>query len=184
MRTIPAKPTVYGGLQFRSRLEAKWAAFFDTLGWPHEYEPMDLAGWIPDFLLKLDTPVLVEVKPATTIEEMFSYTAKIDAADTSYEVLIVGASPIFDDGCGLPFIGLTREGEHRWGTGWGGAWAFSCDGKHFGFCHEQGSYQCRVCGRYDGDHHLHPLNGPRGDDLEMRWRAAANATQWKSPRNH
>jgi hypothetical protein len=28
-------PTVYGSVQFRSRLEAKWAAFFDAMGGPH-----------------------------------------------------------------------------------------------------------------------------------------------------
>jgi hypothetical protein len=55
-------PTVYRDVQFRSRLEAKWAAFFDFLGWRWEYEPFDLAGWIPDFLL-VDAGVLVEVKP-------------------------------------------------------------------------------------------------------------------------
>jgi hypothetical protein len=39
-----AIPTVYKGVQMRSRLEARWAAFFDELGWPWEYEPVDLAG--------------------------------------------------------------------------------------------------------------------------------------------
>jgi hypothetical protein len=29
--SIPAIPTVYRGQQFRSRLEARWAAFFDLL---------------------------------------------------------------------------------------------------------------------------------------------------------
>jgi len=31
MYTIPAIPTRYNGVNFRSRLEAKWAAFFDLL---------------------------------------------------------------------------------------------------------------------------------------------------------
>ncbi len=26
-------------------------AFFDLLDWPHEYEPLDLNRWMPDFLL-------------------------------------------------------------------------------------------------------------------------------------
>lgn len=32
-------PTMYKGIQFRSRLEARWAVFFDTLGIKWEYEP-------------------------------------------------------------------------------------------------------------------------------------------------
>lgn len=34
-----AIPTQYKGVQFRSKLEAKWAVFFDTLGIEWEYEP-------------------------------------------------------------------------------------------------------------------------------------------------
>ncbi|MEA2669684.1 MAG: hypothetical protein QOJ33_2618, partial [Chloroflexota bacterium] len=30
---MDAIPTTYDGVNFRSRLEAKWAAFFDLLGW-------------------------------------------------------------------------------------------------------------------------------------------------------
>ena len=46
-------PTRYKSILFRSRLEARWAAFFDLMGWQWEYEPIDLEGWTPDFLLKL-----------------------------------------------------------------------------------------------------------------------------------
>ena len=66
---IKAIPTVYGARQFRSRLEAKWASFFDSCTWPFEYEPFDLGGWSPDFLLNGDTKVLVEVKPITRIDD-------------------------------------------------------------------------------------------------------------------
>lgn len=31
--------TIYNGYRFRSRLEARWAVFFDTLGVQYEYEP-------------------------------------------------------------------------------------------------------------------------------------------------
>lgn len=47
-----AIPTAYGGVNFRSRLEARWAAMFDLLGWRWEYEPLDLDGYIPDFLVR------------------------------------------------------------------------------------------------------------------------------------
>ncbi len=39
----------YGGIWFRSRLEAQWACFFDQAKWKWDYEPMDLAGWTPTF---------------------------------------------------------------------------------------------------------------------------------------
>jgi hypothetical protein len=65
--TIAAIPTLYRGRMYRSRLEARWAAFFDRLGWAHEYEPFDLGPWSPDFLLT-DMSVLVEVKPATQFD--------------------------------------------------------------------------------------------------------------------
>jgi len=59
-----AIPTVYKGIRFRSRLEAKWARVFDILGENWEYEPIELNGWIPDFVLAGgEKPILVECKP-------------------------------------------------------------------------------------------------------------------------
>ncbi len=46
-------PTKYNGVQFRSRLEATYAAFFDLVGWRWDYEPVDLDGWIPDFWIRI-----------------------------------------------------------------------------------------------------------------------------------
>lgn len=72
MRTTP-KPiqTRYAGCHFRSRLEARYAVFFDRLGIQWEYEPEGYAtpdGWyLPDFLLHLHRPVLFEVKPLSEI---------------------------------------------------------------------------------------------------------------------
>lgn len=48
--------TKYKGYRFRSRLEARWAVFFETLGCSWEYEPegFDLNGlyYLPDFKVK------------------------------------------------------------------------------------------------------------------------------------
>ena len=49
-------PTEYKGHLFRSRLEARWAVFFDACGVEWEYEPegFDLGDgvrYLPDFLL-------------------------------------------------------------------------------------------------------------------------------------
>lgn len=48
--------TIYNGYRFRSRLEARWAVFFDTLGIQYEYEPegfklSDGTMYLPDFYL-------------------------------------------------------------------------------------------------------------------------------------
>lgn len=73
-----AHPTTYAGVRFRSRLEARWAAFFDVVGWKWEYEPIDLPGWSPDFRVEFKCGhskcsgshvLLVEVKPYHSIEE-------------------------------------------------------------------------------------------------------------------
>ena len=59
--------TNYNGYRFRSRLEARWAVFFDALGVKFQYEPegFDLGaeGWyLPDFRLP-EQGVFVEIKP-------------------------------------------------------------------------------------------------------------------------
>jgi hypothetical protein len=75
---IKSHPTLYKGTMFRSRLEARWAAFFDLAGWEWQYEPIDLMGWTPDFYVRFHCghsecdgyhDLLVEVKPYFTIDQ-------------------------------------------------------------------------------------------------------------------
>lgn len=62
--------TSYQGCRFRSRLEARWAVFFDALGIRWEYEPqgyvLDGTPYLPDFELQLPRErfVFAEVKHA------------------------------------------------------------------------------------------------------------------------
>lgn len=54
--STPAIETTYKGFRFRSRLEARWAIFFDHLGLEWEYEPegFDMGEdgrYLPDFRL-------------------------------------------------------------------------------------------------------------------------------------
>lgn len=72
-QTIKPIETRYKGYRFRSRLEARWAVFFDALGvkWEYEKEGYDLgdAGWyLPDFWLP-DFDCFVEVKPDIPTKE-------------------------------------------------------------------------------------------------------------------
>jgi len=88
---MPGIPTEYAGIRFRSRLEAKWAAFFDLMGWRWTYEPFDLAGYIPDFSIAATVPLLVEVKPATTREQLETAAERIVAAGWVEPFVVVGA---------------------------------------------------------------------------------------------
>ncbi len=73
--TVKAIQTRYAGCHFRSRLEARWAVFFDALGISWEYEPQgyqhepwaDGTVWryLPDFYLP-DLGCFVEVKGNTS----------------------------------------------------------------------------------------------------------------------
>lgn len=67
MRSIPTR---YAGCHFRSRLEARWAVFLDTLDveWQYEPEGFDMGGagyYLPDFRIDLEGrgPGWLEVKP-------------------------------------------------------------------------------------------------------------------------
>lgn len=71
MADIKPIETVYKGFRFRSRLEARWAIFFDRLNLRYEYELEGFrlpsgAGYLPDFFLP-DLDVHVEIKPHRTI---------------------------------------------------------------------------------------------------------------------
>lgn len=43
---------IYDGLEFKTRLEAQWAAFFDLAGWSYWTNPVAVNDWRPDFKLK------------------------------------------------------------------------------------------------------------------------------------
>lgn len=72
---MKAIQTRYAGLRFRSRLEARWAVFFDALGVAWEYEPQgfDLGHgvlYLPDFRVIYpgqDRPWWFEVKPLLSL---------------------------------------------------------------------------------------------------------------------
>jgi hypothetical protein len=64
--------TLYNGYLFRSRLEARWAVFFDTLDIAYEYEKegydLGTAGWyLPDFWLPVQK-CWIEIKGADPTE--------------------------------------------------------------------------------------------------------------------
>lgn len=93
--------TVYNGYHFRSRLEARWAVFFDAAGVKYEYEPEgfeleDGTKYLPDFYLPT-FGVYAEVKPS--LEKLLEDGEKIskcieaNGSPLSKGILILGQIP-------------------------------------------------------------------------------------------
>ena len=116
--------TIYKGYRFRSRLEARWAVFFDTAGIEYQYEPEgyvlpDGSMYLPDFYLpnvggrahNMDKKGLyVEVKGELT-ETDFNKIRLFCGADDSGQplrsVLIVGQVPnVFDERGAMVYDGF------------------------------------------------------------------------------
>lgn len=168
-------PTLYRGTQFRSRLEARWAAFFDSIGWPWAYEPIDLKGYIPDFVLEFVKPLLVEVKPAMTLDELREATGKIERSGWAGEALIVGGALLEPDAVN-PVLGLLGSPiGPRIGVDWDRGRGFRClSCGDLSVLHESYGWQCRGCGAGGGNAHVGDADG-----LVEAWAAAGNRVQWR-----
>lgn len=97
---IKAIETVYNGYKFRSRLEARWAVFFDTLSIEYQYEPegfdMDGTWYLPDFWMpKWDC--WIEIKPRIpkfTLPRSEDYIKyQMLTRGTGKVVLLIGGTP-------------------------------------------------------------------------------------------
>lgn len=108
---MKAIQTEYKGYRFRSRLEARWAVFFDACGVEWEYEPegYDLGDgvyYLPDFLLhgvdgRDGGDIYVEVKGQMTAEDIVKIKRFIKEGDAYGKfdpaLLIVGNIPAGED---------------------------------------------------------------------------------------
>lgn len=193
MSGIPAIPTTYNGVAFRSRLEARWAAMFDVLGWTWEYEPLDLHGTVPDFVLTFPVPMLVEVKPLVVLDLGWcaDHIAKIDSCGWKGEVLLLGATmhETPDD----INVGFMRNAEIQ-NSGWvGNLWRpaqITWCADHWSPHAIGGTWGCRTgaCAKVS-QHPYYPRRsrekfhvGMHFDDrtrLIGAWRAAGNRVQWR-----
>ena len=171
-----AIPTMYKGVQMRSRLEARWAAFFDTVGWQWNYEPPEFAGWIPDFqITTTGLPLLVEVKPAGDLADVHGQEAVRDIqrclTGKPYESVILGNAPFTVDG--LTYLGWMPEPDQG-GMSWDRAAVGTIIGDQLCLCHSSGSFRCRICGADEGWCAAMPPT-----ELEACWAKACNLTQWR-----
>lgn len=174
-------PTKYAALQFRSRLEAKWARFFDLCGWTWSYEPYDLAGWIPDFALGDKLQTLVEVKPVMSVTELWEPDVeKIERnTATTDNVIVLGADPTtWLDGSAVdaaPCIGWSvYNGDLHFGWTEGNDLPGLCcmDNAWISYVwHEMQHKQSRVSGGWNVPMDARTM-------LLTYWRQACNDTQW------
>lgn len=138
MTAIKYIPTEYSGLQFRSRLEARWAVFFDTLGveWRYEHEGYQLpSGWyLPDFWLPR-SQVFVEIKGTYPTGQEQKLASELGEA-TKQKVVIMNG----DIGRWLP-PNSDHESGHLMAPNWDNGYAPT-------ICHTCGvfgfEYECRA----------------------------------------
>lgn len=113
-KTIKPIQTHYKGYHFRSRLEARWAVFFDAIGWQWEYEPegFDLGEgdfYLPDFrLICAEENLWVEIKAKAPNELEWRKAWKLAEQSQTRVVFGVGLPEPYEI-CGLngvtPFFG-------------------------------------------------------------------------------
>lgn len=156
---IAAHPTYYRSTRFRSRLEARWAAFFDLLQWQWQYEPIDFKDWVPDFHVEFPCghsecagshAFYAEVKPYYTLQEFAGHPVARGDCSQRYGL----------DGMRLGINPSVVYTEFAHGAG----------------------------GNFYGDEELFLQWGHPKDPVEMPgftwdvhalWREAGNLTQWK-----
>lgn len=205
--TVKAIPTTYKGTEFRSRLEARWACFFEWIGWDYTYEPFDGDGYIPDFLIHGDSPLLVEVKPAVTRHDFNDPIPKLERGLQSWthDILIVGASPLprLTSSSGWDFLvaGLLGErlalagpaliaeqlggvvigeglADDRREWDWSTAHWMKCrECKRPAVFHDYQWYGGRPCGHAEGDHLMGHLDRTF---IVAGWATASNTTKWRA----
>lgn len=99
--------TRYHGCRFRSRLEARWAVFFDRLGVRWEYEPQGYRlgsngkPYLPDFVLP-DLNTFVEVKGDPKKLDLGLLAAATETRTEQCFVLVLGPVPTYDSSEGVP----------------------------------------------------------------------------------
>lgn len=160
MKNIKAIQTFYRGYKFRSRLEARWAVFFDSLNIPWLYEEeglsIDNEWYLPDFYLP-DCKQFFEVKGIMSDKDESKIKALISkgySVTIGYDNGRFQACDYGEDGFELSEIG--------------DSWLCQCVYcKKYWFLGSILSYECQCCGIYDGDSGFIPIMD--GDNDFGKW---------------
>lgn len=168
--------TEYKGTRFRSRLEARWAAFFDLIGWRWTYEPIDAGGWIPDFMIHGEKPFLVEVGPCATDDDYRAKAAK-PLRHIEHPTLIVGVSAILEHpehGTAFGYAGLLAN-EFANGGAYHAFWTHDDANRLLIYGDDASAFPHRVTWEamwHCGDHWIAMVL--------RRWNEAGNTVQWNA----
>lgn len=98
---MQAIETHYKGYRFRSRLEARWAVFFETLGvaWEYEKQGFELRSgrYLPDFYLpSVDDGCWLEIKPMRPSDGEGSLAEQLCSFTKQAVYVFFGDVPGFD----------------------------------------------------------------------------------------
>lgn len=144
MDRIQAIPTVYRGIQMRSKLEAAWARFMDEHATKWAYEPtgFDLDGvrYLPDFWLP-DCRTFLEVKGLMDDASERKIAALVEAAAPRGITVVVGEAP-----AGERFHLRSPEDDGPYAVF--GVCSTCFRGCFYAQC---GGWSCRCCGLHNGD---------------------------------
>jgi hypothetical protein len=142
---LTARPTIYKGIQMRSRLEARTAAMFDAKGWDWQYEPVcfadDVDQYLPDFLLidertglrsfweikgRLDDPVPVRGRMEVIWSSEPEAELRLFVVSGEAAGFHIGARH-YGEEFGFPYIATVEVGikpDHAWALyPWANPWA-------------------------------------------------------------
>lgn len=175
--------TMYRDYLFRSRLEAKWAAFFDLCGWASwSYEPLDFNGWIPDFAIGAE-PTLVECKPFFHEHEWSDVAKQVADSKCNRSVILLGADPT---------LIVTPDFEEAPRIGWLLTYArtaclWSIETLNFGWldrvetlglCSLSGGWHDFVSGISGKLGRVEIDPSQREEQFSQRWATACNTSRW------
>lgn len=123
---LKALETVYKGYRFRSRLEARWALFFDRLNIAWRYEPegfdLDGEGYLPDFYLPHTSGgIYFETKGTSPNERERRVASKL--SEVSRRLVIISSGDPLDaiEGNAISLY-CTDMTENPEGNQWQGTW--------------------------------------------------------------
>lgn len=114
---IKAIETVYNGYRFRSRLEARWAVFFDRLGvqYVYEHQGYDLGHgvwYLPDFYMPT-WDKYVEIKPFVKVERKEFRKCVALAQRAEKAVLLVRGNPWPGEYVVMPFLPAYTSSDQK-----------------------------------------------------------------------
>jgi hypothetical protein len=109
-----ALETIYGGVRFRSRLEARWAVYFDLIGLPWIYEPegygLKSGNYCPDFVTNFsysNSNFFLEVKPNDQAFVPISKKLRDFSDAVNTVIYCLSGFPTID-----PQFGILPQSEH------------------------------------------------------------------------